>query len=698
MNFQVKQRLSLLTFLIVFSTLFSCKEIKKDKDSEDTFVTIQTKDTLTPWINGSLDRSLTTSEQKTILSKAYQAVKNLPDDSIKMNYLSQLSYNSTSIDDSLFFRDINQQTFILATQLKDSITLADSKWDLGIYFNDINQKDSTYYYYNQALTIYTKLNKPEKVARLLYNIGAIQREIGDYSGAEASSIKSIEIFKDLDDKKWLAMSYNSLGAITTSLGNHKQAIDFYHTATNYLENVPNSASFKTEIINNIGVSYRELGNFKKAEENFKKVLATDSLELKEPSFYAKTLTNLANSKLDQESKEDLSPLFLEAISLQKKINNPFSEATSIAFFANYLAYKKDSTAAINYAQKAILLARKFENTQSLLRSLDLSTRIDPKNATGYAQEYFALNTKLQQEERQLRDKFARVRFQTDEFIEKNELLAKQNELLKKEKQLWIALAAVGFIGALAILIIVIQRRKNKNLRFKQTQQEANREIFNLLIDQQAKIAAVKKEEQDRISKELHDGVVADMTGIRLVLISLNAKADNSAVAYRAELLKELENVTEEIRSVSHNLYHAASQKMYNFVESVKDLIEKFKAASPTIDYQFIYQKSFDWDAIENDIKINLYRILQESIQNSIKHANANSIFINFEVLENTIITTIEDDGLGFDTQKSKKGIGVKNITSRVKQLNGDWEIHSTQGKGTKIVIKVPLEKPNETAT
>jgi signal transduction histidine kinase len=170
------------------------------------------------------------------------------------------------------------------------------------------------------------------------------------------------------------------------------------------------------------------------------------------------------------------------------------------------------------------------------------------------------------------------------------------------------------------------------------------------------------------------------------------------VAYRAELLKELENVTEEIRSVSHNLYHAASQKMYNFVESVKDLIEKFKAASPTIDYQFIYQKSFDWDAIENDIKINLYRILQESIQNSIKHANANSIFINFEVLENTIITTIEDDGLGFDTQKSKKGIGVKNITSRVKQLNGDWEIHSTQGKGTKIVIKVPLEKPNETAT
>ncbi|MDP5231058.1 MAG: ATP-binding protein, partial [Cellulophaga sp.] len=647
-------------------------------------------DSITRWIDSSLNDTLTPYEKQILLFKAFDRLKKFPDDSLKMMQLSKLSYYSIDTEDSLFFRTMNNETILLSEKLKDSLALGEASWDLALYFDKINTKDSALFYYNKTIIIFSNLKNQSKVGKLLLSMGITQREIGDYAGAEISTIKAIAIFKALDDKKRLSDGYNSLGAITTSLGNHQRAIEFFEISNTLMQKVSNNGYANTQIINNIGVAYKALGQFKNAEDNFKKVLATDSLKIKEPSFYAKTLTNLANTKLDLKTSENLEPLYQEAILLLKNTNNEFNEATSTGYFSNYLVYKKDTIAAISYAQKARALAETSENTQSLLRTLDLLTRIDPKNATEYAQEYFTVNTKLQEEERQLRDKFARVRFQTDEFIERNQLLSKQNELLEREKYFWTVFALFSFLAVIAVLIIVIQRIKNKNLRFEQQQQEANQEIFNLLMNQQKKLTEGKKIAQERIAQELHDGVLNDILGIRLILSHFNKKNDEASISYRAELIEQLAAVSEDIRTVSHELDHKSHQKVYNFIESIKTLIEKFKTATHTIKYEFTYPKNFDWDATNVDIKINLYRILQESIQNAIKHAQPKNIFINFDALENTIRATIEDDGNGFDTKKLKKGIGVKNIASRLKKLNGEWKIESTLGKGTSTIIKIPL--------
>tara|TARA_R110000868_G_scaffold4211_15_gene26769 strand:+ start:4379 stop:6463 length:2085 start_codon:yes stop_codon:yes gene_type:complete len=683
--------------LLFFLTLlfFSC--VKEKNTSVAISLTQQKNDSISQYIASSQNKNLTPSEQKKMRFKALDSINALSHDSLKIKYLSPLSYTSITVGDSLFFRKVNNQTIALSKKIKDSVALAEAKWDLGIFLNDTQLKDSTYFYYNEALTIYSNLKNKSKIAYLLYSIGTVQTAIGDYSGAELNTVKAMEIFKPLDNNKGLHSCYNSLGNISNSLGEFKRAIEFYEKANSYLDTTKTNSYNHISIMNNIGVSHNFLGDFKKAERNFQKVIDSDSLKLKQPSFYAKALTNLADTKTSLKSEEDLKPLFLEAIAVQKNLNNLFNEATSTSHFARYLAYKMDTTNAIDHAKQARELALKSDNAESLLRTLNLLTLIDKKNASTHAQEYISFNTKLQEDERKLRDKFARIRFQTDEFIEKNELLASQNKLLTRETQLWSAVALIGFISALAILIIVVQRIKNKDLKFKEQQQESNQEIFNLLMTQRGKLEEGKKLEQERISQELHDGVLNRMLGIRLVLIGLNKRSDQESIDQRALLIKELAELSEEIRTVSHELNNAAYQKIQNFIESTKALLETFRTATNHINYHFKYNEEIDWDNLNGDIKINLYRILQESIQNCIKHAEATSIFINFDVNEKEIIAIIEDNGIGFDAKKIKKGIGVRNISSRLKKLKGDWNIESTIGSGTTMTIRIPyntIEKGN----
>ncbi|MFI8606090.1 tetratricopeptide repeat protein [Cellulophaga baltica] len=673
-------------FLAIF--LFSCTQ--NDTSSQENSTTEIVLDSLTSLVHSSSDTKLNLEERKKIIQEAFYKVNLLDTDSIKLKHLASLSYNSIQIKDSVFFRTINKETIELAKKQKDSVAMAEAYWDLGIYLDNTKLIDSTYYYYNEALTIYSKLKNQKKMAFLFNSISYVQRKLGDYTGAEQTTIKALEIFKESKNFLGMSNSYNSLGSITHSLGDIEKAIQYYEHASSYLDSIPEDMSTnRVFITNNIGVSNMLLNQYKEAENSFEKVVNFENLRATNPEFLAKAMVNLANAKKKQFSTEDLEPQYLAAIEITKEYNNIFSEATSTGHYAQYLAYIKDTIKAVKMAKNALELSEKAENFESLLRTLNFLTLVDKKNASTYAQEYFVIDKKLKEDERKLRDKFARIRFQTDEFIERNELLAKQNELLIREKRLWSALAILGLIGIAAILIIVIQRIKNNNLRFKQQQQESNLEIFNLLLLQQSKFDEGKKIEQERISQELHDGFLNKILGIRLVLLGLNKRQDETSIAQRAEVITELAELSEEIRSISHELNEAAFQKMQNFIEAIKSLIKTFQTASETLKYSFKFNTDLDWDSLNSTLKINLYRIVQESIQNCIKHAEASTIFVNFDIEDNFLMVIIEDNGKGFDSKKSKKGIGFRNISSRLKKLNGTLLVDSTIGSGTKLIIKVP---------
>ena len=243
--------------------------------------------------------------------------------------------------------------------------------------------------------------------------------------------------------------------------------------------------------------------------------------------------------------------------------------------------------------------------------------------------------------------------------------------------------------AAATYIILDQRAKNQKLRFQQQQQANNEEIFNLMLSQKRKVEEGKQMEQKRISEELHDGVLGKMLGVRMVLTGLNKKKDEDAISERASAISVLKEVEGEVRSISHELSHAAYQQIHNFIRSIQDLV-KTVGHSAKIEYKFTYADTMDWDSLSGEIKINLYRLVQESLQNAIKHANCKNIIINFDVIDSTLQVLVEDDGEGFKTKKGKKGIGMRNIASRIEKLNGSWNINSKIGAGTSVRFNIPI--------
>src|SRR5690606_36466519 len=125
------------------------------------------------------------------------------------------------------------------------------------------------------------------------------------------------------------------------------------------------------------------------------------------------------------------------------------------------------------------------------------------------------------------------------------------------------------------------------------------------------------------------------------------------------------------------------------VDIINTLVET-QTAIYNLKYKIEHDGAINWDEISNKNKIHIYRIVQETLHNVYKHAKAQNINISFNLKNNVIWLIIEDDGSGFDVNKTKSGIGLKNIKSRIKDINGTINITSEKQKGTTIQVNIPI--------
>jgi len=250
---------------------------------------------------------------------------------------------------------------------------------------------------------------------------------------------------------------------------------------------------------------------------------------------------------------------------------------------------------------------------------------------------------------------------------------------------------LSLLAAFLLAYIFIQQQLNKKeLQFRESQQMANEEIYNLMLTQQLKLEEGKQLEKKRLSEELHDGVLGKLFGTRLSLDSLNTKNDSEAVQNRLKYLEELKNIETEIRQISHGLNSTMFSKDVVFTEVIEQLVEIQNTLTNDSKnrYKFKNDNTIHWEEMPNNIKVHLYRIVQEALQNIQKHANANNSIVSFEREGRDIVLKIVDDGVGMMINKVKKGIGLKNISSRVKQMKGTLKVESEKEKGTEITVKI----------
>ena len=214
------------------------------------------------------------------------------------------------------------------------------------------------------------------------------------------------------------------------------------------------------------------------------------------------------------------------------------------------------------------------------------------------------------------------------------------------------------------------------------------ELLNQKIQAQKKVtrAIIKAQERERshIGRELHDSVNQMLVSIKMYLSIAGKKNQevNELIKYPIELI---DTATEEIRALTSR--YVAPLKDIDLHELIQLLLDRLNTSSP-INTTFTYNiANFVID--DDELKLNIYRIIQEQINNILKHADAKNISITIEADSNTINILVFDDGKGFDTEKKRKGIGISNMANRVESFNGEMKIESSAGKGCKIMIKVP---------
>ncbi|MBP1839160.1 tetratricopeptide repeat protein [Formosa algae] len=572
-----------------------------------------------------------------------------------------------------------------AKRMDDLKSLANIYAIRGNYFYS-RQSDSSYYYYDKAEKIYNTLNDAFNRSVMLLSIAIIQKNEKDFVGSEVSSFQGIQLLDSFPPQDKIirkkAYLYNNLGLVYDQLEQYDDAIDYHNKALELKRNIEgDNKNTIDNSLNNLAMAYKNSGNYNIALSYYEDVLSTPELRQRRPDFYALVLDNYAHTRYLSNNEIDLPDLFLEALHICDSIGARYNSIIINQHLAQFYNDKNQKDSAKYYAHVAKDISNEYHN-DDLLKSLLLLSEIESDSeAVKYYKEYIQLNDSLQKVERSIRNKFTRISYETKEIELKNARIT-------RERLLFMLLSLVLLVSSFLIYIIVTQRSKNKSLEFKQLQQHANEEIYNLMLSQQDKIDEARTLEKRRISEELHDGILGRLFGTRLSLDSLNTSKDDQAIKSRSNYIEELKAIELEIRKVSHdlNIDFVANS---GYIDIIKTLLEK-QSSAYNLMCHLKYEDKINWDNISNKTKIHFYRIIQEALQNTYKHAEANNIYINFYTKETDICLDIEDDGIGFDFSKSKKGIGLKNMTSRVHEIEGFLLVKSEKNKGTILSIRTPI--------
>jgi len=271
-----------------------------------------------------------------------------------------------------------------------------------------------------------------------------------------------------------------------------------------------------------------------------------------------------------------------------------------------------------------------------------------------------------------------------------ELLKNKAEMEAKEKQAFIKnIIIIGIIGLIILLIIVgfLFYRK------KQIEQQAKLDTeiaYQKEIRTKAVLDAEEKERR-RIAQDLHDGVGQLLSAAKLNLSNLESKLEDQNEDQKTAMqnaISLLDDSVKEVRIVSHNMMPNTLIKQ-GLGNAVREFITKLgNAPSLKVDLEIIGLDS----RLNQQIETIVYRVIQEIVNNIIKHAKASHISMQLVKHETEFSIMIEDNGVGFNTNNIAEfeGIGLKGIQTRIEFLNGTVHFDSAIGRGTTIIIDVPL--------
>jgi two-component system NarL family sensor kinase len=320
----------------------------------------------------------------------------------------------------------------------------------------------------------------------------------------------------------------------------------------------------------------------------------------------------------------------------------------------------------------------------------------------YAVKYAQLSDTLLSIERMIANK----RFDVQTFLLDAQRKGTEIKMLEKEKvaaqslletqRLFLGALAVGFFALLLAGFFILRYYRHSLQTSKvitQQNEEINRRKINELEDKM-KIETMQsmlegqESERHRVAHDLHDSVGGLLAAAKLQLENLAIKSPHPTRDDK-DLLKIkalLDETIVETRQIARNLQPGTLLK-FGLVKALQDLIQHVKGkGAPEISFQHFG----DLSSLPQDTALHCYRILQELLQNALKHAKANEIMVQITSTDQQLAILVEDDGQGFDPQTVQKGMGTGNVQQRVQFLKGDMSVETAPGEGASTLITIPV--------
>lgn len=670
-----------IVLLAIISILSGCSQIGNQPESNPT------NDSVQKYLALAENDSLDFKKRVQYNDKALSFIDLKRNDSVVRGSLGRLSKNYLEFNQNSPFLNISSIWLQKIEQSNDSIILGEYYEFKGNYFKKLRVYDSAFTYYSKSERAFLKMKNYEKIGVILTKKGIIQLNIDDYLGAELSTKKACLYFKKNKSYKRLVYSLMCLGNSYHNMQEYNKAIKTLNEAISLIKryNIKNQRNnfSKGSCLNNIGNALREQKKYKEAIGFFKSALYEKNISKEDPELYAYLLNNIGYCYLKTNKNYHIPILFKTSRKIFDRLNIKNESAVSDLYLSEYYSKNKDLVIANHYAESALKKSKEANAPYYYLTALTQAGSINPKKAPLYIQEFKRVNDSLLFAERTARNQYYKIQLETEEINQEKETALKQ-------RTYFVIIAGAVFLIAILIVIIARQRLKQKELRLQHAQQSINEEIYQLMLVQNAKEEAARQKEKKRIGLELHDGVMNKLTSTRLNLSVLSIKKDTETVEKCLPYINNIKEIENEIRNLTHNLNQKTSIYDTGFEKLLTDLITEQNQIS-SVQYQLEVDPIVDWEKITEVQKMNLYRILQESCRNINKHASATKALIHFAIQGEKLHLTISDDGVGIQADNTKKGIGLKNIKHRVKELNGKFNVISKTNQGTTLSVSIPLK-------
>ncbi|MBL0154390.1 MAG: sensor histidine kinase [Chitinophagaceae bacterium] len=593
-----------------------------------------------------------------------------------------------------------QAALELGKQIKNDRVILSSFHDAGVCYINLNKLDSAVIAFEQAILFAKILNDTLRVARILANIGNVYLHKKDRATAIDYYLQSARLWETCADQNYLAALYSNINVLLDEQQEHQRALEFGNKALALAKKTDDSYSMVNALVN-LSSTYSFLNQPVKEYALLETALplARKGGDLDQ---IATVYHNMGDYYFKGKNFSSALEKYLESYQYVKQMGNKYHLCTICMALARVYNKLHQNSNALTYILQAEKLAGEVGSRTEIKEIY--KTRAQIEEQAGHfelASEYYAktivvsdsiFSTETSEKVAEAEAKYQNEKKQTEIVqLEKDKQI--QTLTIRQKSTLnyflFASLAAVMLVGFLGYRNLRHRHQLGKQLEEIHQQRISELEKDKQLVAVDAMLKG-QEEERSRLARDLHDGLGGLLSGVKFSLSNMKdhlmITPDNMSVFERS--LDMIDTSIRELRRVAHNMMPEMLMK-FGLDEALKEYCNTINATKLL---HVKYQSHGMVNRIEKSAEIIVYRIVQELLNNTLKHASATEVFVQLIREDHRLNVVVEDNGKGFDvlSPRNNTGAGLASIRSRAEYLKGQLDIHSTPGNGTLVNIEFNL--------